>query len=162
MADEYLSTDPNAGDTEYISNDPNAGLASPAVSSEIAPTEIRPSYFQAKAGVMPEEALPPQGAAREVTLGLGDVLRGLLPSTPEAIASFATPVVGAVENIARAGQAVEKAIEGQPIESVAREQFPEAYRYENFGQKPLRQQVATIGGDVANVAMAIPIAAGLS
>ena len=99
--------------------------------------------------------------AKSVAEGVRSILSGLVPQSFESAAEFATPVVGAVKDVSKAVDATRKVYQGEPIEQINREEYPEAYRYENFGQQPLKQQVETVGGDVVNVIMGGLIGKGL-
>lgn len=151
-----------------------------------APVQAQVAPVQAKAG--PYDAYMPQGLtpqeerqgptgdfyqdpgkylwrqtpeAQQVADGVRSTLSGLVPHSPAQAAGFATPVVGGIEDIYRAGQAVNQAASGVPIDQVNRQQYPEAFRYENFQGQPLHQQVETIGTDLANALMGLEIGKGM-
>jgi hypothetical protein len=99
--------------------------------------------------------------AQQVADGVRSTLSGLVPQSAKGAAEFATPAVGGVEDIGKAYDAVRKYYGGEPIDQVNRQEYPEAYRYENFGQQPLQQKVETVGGDLVNALMGLGIAKGM-
>ena len=99
--------------------------------------------------------------AKAVAEGVRKTIAGFVPTSISGAAQMATPVVGGVEDIVRGGKSLIDLSKGKSIDEITREHYPEAYRYENFKDKPLEEKAQLISGDIANALMAGGIAKGL-
>lgn len=130
MAEEYLSTDPNAGvEDQYLSTDPNAGLE-------------------------------PQGGVGQALKNAGEALvetvKGFIPTTPKALAEFATPVVSGVENIAKAGRTLSDVVfGGKGVNEAVSQNIPESQILAQADQTPpfSKERFAAGFGMLGNIAM---------
>ena len=153
MANPFLEPIPTqtpAADNPFLQ--PIGGDETPTPTPEAPRQTPYPGYYY-KAGIPP----PIPEEEQQVQQGIANTLQGVLD--PRNL--LYTPLIGAGQDIARAGEAAYRASQGEPIDQINRDLYPEAFRYENFQQQPKQQRAQTISGDVLSVLMGGLLGRGL-
>jgi hypothetical protein len=95
------------------------------------PPQEAPSYFQAKAGVMPEQAVEmapvsQPGIIRNAYEAAVETGQGFIPTSLDALNKLVTPATDAPSQVRRGYDVVKDFIQGTPIDDIIKQRVPES------------------------------------